>query len=558
MDAGPGLWVWSRIIPIKFLCFDPSRAFAERGRVLVMGAAMRKPSRLAGLVLGLALTALGCGGGGGKVDAPVQTSAPAPTSTPTPTPTPTTDSGKLGALAPYFQTSLSGMMMDAEPDEGAIPAAGRTYRGAIKPQNKEAVLGVQFLLGNLTQQQVRGAKMLMGIASPANTDQLPTNNGTPSNVITGDPHTGWVQVKLGGAADLPVKADADGTGLAWTDLVAFASNFNPGDGEIVWRIWLPNRATAPYARTYSSAPNFDPFSAIRSLAMFQRDVLGSTDWMYYGYADGDHVTNPAASATWNTTPDPNTFNAYGSPNVSAIPILGYRWKATRSLPVIEWVGDSITQGYGDHDQTVNVDGVPGRVIRALGSGTNASYTLINFGQSGFTPEQYLARWKGLARADLLGATAMIYSIYSPNGFADGVNTNRDRIRAMEDACLAAEQAAHDLGRIFIPAFITGTNMNLLNPYLDGTKAWAGDQTGLVKELLDWAKARYGNQLMDLHEVIADKTTLGPAMQDGLTGSPSYTNDETHPNTLGYDTLGAKAISLLPTVYTNARAAQVGP
>ncbi len=448
--------------------------------------------------------------------------------------------------------------MDAEPDEGAIPAAGRTYRGAIKPQNKEAVLGVQFLLGNLTKQQVRGAKMLMGIASPANSGQLPTNNGTPSNIITGDPHTGWVQVKLGGAVDLPVNADVDGTGLAWTDLVGFASNFKPGDGEIVWRLWLPNRATAPYARTYSSAPHFDSFSAIRSLTLFQRDVLGNTDWMYYGYADGDHVTNPAASATWQTTPDPNIFNAYGSPNVSAIPILGYRWKATRSLPVIEWVGDSITQGYGDHDQIVNVDGVPGRVIRALGSGTNASYTLINFGQSGFTPEQYLARWKGLARADLLGATAMIYSIYSPNGFADGVHTNTDRIRAMEDACVAAEHAAHDLGRIFIPAFITGTNMNLLNPSLDGTKVWVGDQTWLVKELLDWAKARYGNQLLDLHEVIADKATLGPAMQDGFTGSPSYTNDETHPNTLGYDTLGAKAISRLPTVYNNARAAQVAP
>jgi hypothetical protein len=59
---------------------------------------------------------------------------------------------------------------DSEPDKGAIPAAGRTYRGSIKPLNQESVAGVQFLLGNLTINQVRGAKMLMGIASVVNSE----------------------------------------------------------------------------------------------------------------------------------------------------------------------------------------------------------------------------------------------------------------------------------------------------------------------------------------------------------------------------------------------------
>lgn len=454
------------------------------------------------------------------------------------------------------------MIQGTEPDEGAIPTSGRTYRGSIKPLNQESVAGVQFLLGNLTTNQIRGAKMLMGIASVVNSDQVPTNSGVTNNAITGNPRTGWVQVKIGGAVDLPVDADPDGTGLAWTDLIPFSPTFKPGDGEIVWRIWVPNHTTAPYARTYSSTSLFGELSALRGLALFQADVLQlityqNDSWMYYGYANSDAVTNPAVAATWTTTPPPpNHFDAYSKSYVTATPVLGYRWKATRNLPVIEFVGDSITAGYGDHDQIVSVDGVPGRMIRALGSGANAQYTFINFGQSGFTPEQYLARWKGLAYADLTGATAMVYSIYSPNGFADGVHTSLARIEEMKQNCLEAEQAAHDLGRMFIPMFITGTNMNLLNP--DSSHGWSQDSTGLVKNLLDWAKARYGNQLLDIHDVIQDSKTNGPAMQNGWTGTPSYTDDQTHPNTLGYDTLGARAVALFPTVYANARAAQAKP
>lgn len=463
-------------------------------------------------------------------------------------------------LRPYFQTNFSGMMQDAEPDEGAIPAAGRTYRGSFKPWNKEALAGIQLLLGNLSANPIRGAKMLVGLSRNGNSEQLPTNNGVATNTVTGNPRTGWVRVAIGGAEDLPVRADADGSGMAWTDLVSFTPSLQPDEGEIVWRIWLPARTTARYARTYSYGPGSvdDKYSAIASLAMLQRDVLGTDGWMRFSYSDGDVLSNPQA-ASWVTTPDPsNTFAAYGKSYVSSLPILGYRWKATRSLPVIEFVGDSITQGYGDHDQTVNVDGMPGRVLRALGSGNHASYSIANFGQSGAMPEDYLKRWKGLARADINGASAMVYSIYSPNGFADGVHVTQERIDAMKTNTLAAEQAATDLGRLFIPAFITGTNMNLLNPCPDGRRSWCQDNTGLVRDLLDWAKQRYGNRLLDLHGVIADQTTVGPAMQDGWTGTPSYTTDETHPNTLGYDTLGANAVSSLPTAYRNARNAPPGP
>jgi lysophospholipase L1-like esterase len=343
-------------------------------------------------------------------------------------------------------------------------------------------------------------------------------------------------------------------------LVAFSPNFNPNDGEIVWRIWVPDRATAPYALSIAQSGGGSADSAaIHALARFQilargDDFYQSSNWMYYGWADGNIVTNPATSATWTVTPNyfDDVFYAYSSPKVTATPILGYRWKATRSLPVIEIVGDSITQGYWDNeDGPFSVAGVPGRLIETLGSGANAQYTFVNFGASGYTPEHYLARWKGLAYADLTGGTALVYSIYSPNGFADGgPHTNLARIIEMEQNCLAAEKAAHDTGRIFIPMFITGTNMNLLGGGVD--------ETDLVQALVDWAAARYGNQFMDLHQVVTDKSTKGPSMQDGTGGTTKYTNDETHPNTLGYDVLGAEAVRQFPSVYANARAAQAKP
>jgi lysophospholipase L1-like esterase len=375
-----------------------------------------------------------------------------------------------------------------------------------------------------------------------------------NNTITGNPHTGWVQVKIGGAADLPVDADPDGTGLAWTDLVAFSPNFAPDDGEIVWRIWVPNRTTAPYALSIAQDGGG---TALRALARFQilargDDFYQSSSWMYYGWADGNIVTSPTTAATWTVTSNPlNDFYAYASPNVTATPVLGYRWKANRSLPVIEIVGDSIVQGYWDNeDGPFSVAGVPGRLIEALGSGANAQYTFVNFGASGYTPEQYLARWKGLAFADLTGGTALVYSIYSPNGFGDGGMT---RIEELKQLCIAAEQAAHDTGRIFIPMFVTGTNYGFL-----GGANWEVDNTDLTQALVDWATARYGNQFLDLHQVVKYAGTKGPSMQDGSHGPNTYTADETHPNTLGYDVLGAEAVRQFPSVYAAARTAQAKP
>jgi len=133
---------------------------------------------------------------------------------------------------------------------------------------------------------------------------------------------------------------------------------------------------------------------------------------------------------------------------------------------------------------------------------------------------------------------MVFSIYSPNGFPNGLT--QAGIDKMKQTTLAAETAAKSLGRTFIPAFITATN-------------YGAENARLVKDLLDWAKAQYGNRLLDLHEAIADS-----ASPYGIEMKASMTNDLTHPNQSGYDALGAKAISIFPTTYNNARAAQIDP
>ena len=82
----------------------------------------------------------------------------------------------------------------------------------------------------------------------------------------------------------------------------------------------------------------------------------------------------------------------------------------------------------------------------------------------------------------------------------------------------------------------------------GTSGTVWGYTGLALDLLDWAKARYGNRLLDLTPAIQNPNN------EGLSMDTPYTDDQTHPNSAGYDVLGTKFIADFPTVYSNCLAA----
>lgn len=230
----------------------------------------------------------------------------------------------------------------------------------------------------------------------------------------------------------------------------------------------------------------------------------------------------------------NTENKNVDPITSAFSFSyifnGYRIKRK----IIECVGDSITVGYNDHDIILSVEGYPQRLNRVLGA-KSGEFEFINFGQSGFRPEQYLARWASFANSNRTEGSALVYSIYSPNGYFDnGYPIGASRNTELINNCLLAEQYATQYGRLFIPCFITGTNLFLIN------------QSTIVKDILDWAQNRYGARLLDLHNAIQDQTNqLAPYM------ASQYTDDQTHPNTAGYDVLGVEAVSKFVSCYNAA-------
>ena len=229
-------------------------------------------------------------------------------------------------------------------------------------------------------------------------------------------------------------------------------------------------------------------------------------------------------------------------------LLGLRWGRSdnHQKKVIECVGDSITEGYNDNVIGVAVGGYPARLRDSIGKNSD-TWEFFNFGQSGLTPEQYIATWTDWAKTTPNQATAMLYSIYSPNGFFDGngIVLGTSRVTALQNLCIQAESLARTYGRLFIPIFITGTNTNLVTA---PASAATQNNTNYVNDLLVWAQNRYVSRLLDLHSAIQDPTNnIGPSM------AANYTIDGTHPNGSGYDALGALAVTAFPIAYAAALA-----
>lgn len=439
---------------------------------------------------------------------------------------------------------FSGMMTDAEPDEGAIPAQGRTYSVSLPgPRNLTGGAYYDYLditFANMSSAASNGMKLFVKENNP----YVPAG-ATTSAAVTQNIATGW----LSAAIDIPAATNTDSP--TFKTIRFNIGNAIVGANDMIFKFYVPALSAAKYARTYTTdgAEAYLKKSMLRSLSKYSFQNLGlPTDWRIgLAYANADYIANQADatnSGNW-TYANGDSFTFYDSPNPSSIPWMLVKWHqvGTSAKKTVEMVGDSIMQGYGDNNEILSVEGITRR-LNLNNTSQNTNRFFINLGQSGSTPEQYLARWEGIAKTT--SATAMAYSIYSPNGFFDGGLIIPSRIQDMKDNCILAETKAAQYGRVFIPCFITNTNLYQLNQL--PASAAAQNVTFHVKDLYDWAIARYGNRLWNLQPAVNDTTNT-----IGINMASEYTDDQTHPNIAGIDALGALAISTFDDVYANCLA-----
>ena len=445
-------------------------------------------------------------------------------------------------------SSFSGMLTDSPYDESPIPAEGRTF--SISISNPNALSGsayvdyVDMTFANLRSVPAEGMKVYIKTNNPY------TPFGAAVSALgTNDASTGWVSASV----SIPGISGTETVKTTTVRLNLGTTTFN-GTSDLLLRMFVPYQTSGNYARTYTTCGSefYENSSIMTNFSKHQFELLNlPTNWrMGIATISGDESANRKTVNLndWSYTSDSenDSISYYSVPAPGAIPWFLIKWHyvGVPERKIIEMVGDSIMQGYGDIGNILNVRGITGRAnlnSRPLSGG----YWFVNEGQSGFTPEQYLARWEGIAKTT--SATALVYSIYSPNGYySGGIPIYPQRITDMQNNCILAEQKAEEYGRVFIPCFITNNNMyNYSSPGTSGT-VWGYTYQAL--ELLDWAKARYGNRLLDLTPAVQNPDN------DGLSMDPSYTDDATHPNTAGYDALGTKFINDFPTVYANCLAA----
>lgn len=442
-------------------------------------------------------------------------------------------------------TYFSGMMTDAEPDEGSITEQGRTYSVSLqcpKTLNNGAYYDyLDITFANMSSANANGMKFLIKENNPY------TNAGaTTSAAITQDITTGWL------SASIDISAATDTTTPTFKTYRFNLGNSIVGGNDFNLRFFVPPLSAAKYARTFTTcgASSYEKNSMFTSLSKYNFGLLGlPTNWRIgLAYVNDDYISNQASatnSSNW-TFATGAEIESYYPPSPSSIPWILIKWHevGTSAKKVVEMVGDSIMQGYGDNSCILSVEGLTRRLnLNNTSQDTNRFF--INFGQSGSTPEQYLDRWEGLAKNT--SATAMVYSIFSPNGYFNEGTIIDARIPAMSANCVAAEALATQYGRVFIPCWITNTNLFQLNNL--PASAATQNTTYKAKELYDWAIARYGNRLWNLQDAINDTTnTVGTNM------AAQYTDDQTHPNQNGIDALGSLAISTFDTVYANCLAA----
>jgi hypothetical protein len=206
--------------------------------------------------------------------------------------------------------------------------------------------------------------------------------------------------------------------------------------------------------------------------------------------------------------------------------------------VYGWVGDSGTEGFRDGTD-VSCNGVPGRLLRLEIEAPGPLSTIhLNHGASGMMVPQYIAIAKGIIGADPRVYTAIMCSIWSPNGPAGEPAewaARPENLAAMLVALQDFEAWLLARSKVFIPVFMMGSAFDL-----------GVDQRVRMQGHIDACTALWP-WLLNLNTPIQDPAyTDGPRML-----IPTYCEDGTHQNQAGFTAQAAYVRPLIPAALAAA-------
>lgn len=193
------------------------------------------------------------------------------------------------------------------------------------------------------------------------------------------------------------------------------------------------------------------------------------------------------------------------------------------------ISDSIGMGYGDIPFNDRPRGLLFRLKQDLYefTGKDPKWSILNLGYSGATASQYYHRVKSIFLATPANQrpTAVLFSIYSPNGIFNEGTFVQNRVTGPDSAyalAIEAEQFFESYNVKFIPWLIC------VSPYGLGPSesVWIRDNVFYP------AQTRWGAKFLHSIDIVQD-----PAVNiatSGISMLSSLTIDGTHPNATGYN------------------------
>lgn len=180
-----------------------------------------------------------------------------------------------------------------------------------------------------------------------------------------------------------------------------------------------------------------------------------------------------------------------------------------------FVGDSITEGFGDNGISVSCFGVPGRLLKDVLYSVIDQNNYINFGQSGALLSAYCNRAKGYILSDPSNISVVVASVFSPNvpqGQHVSWSWNSANLLSMRQSIIEFKEFCNNLNILFIPVFWCASPFDL------GTTTGPAALQAHVDALL--IEFPY---LIKAYEVIQDASVV-----TGPYSSVTYCIDVTHP------------------------------